>query len=211
MRIVMTFMPELIAFFDSFIGLVAILIGFENFFCGNEPSDIFALSFHRFKCYFGTFIKVFTFTGSLIVYTKLSAKLSSKPLIIGQNFRHVINSSVLVISAISMVCYMIDIGCKCDLVQLGLGAALSGFFAASGLMLSNLSLVCSNALVESSGVILSYTMCHSMNSSFIANVQSIIFVLWYGMAAEKAQNAVAAIIKFLRKHGCWKSKLIIVL
>ncbi|KAA6398782.1 MAG: hypothetical protein EZS28_005694 [Streblomastix strix] len=43
-----------------------------------------------------------------------------------ENFRQMINASILVISVTSMVCYSIDVAFTLDLVQLSLGATLNG-------------------------------------------------------------------------------------
>jgi NAD(P) transhydrogenase len=108
--------------------------------------------------------------------------------------------------------------------------------SAAGLMLSNMVMVVTGALVGSSGAILSYIMCRAMNRSFIsvilggfgegvnvvpqqdiegemkeisgkdaaqmfANSKSIVIIPGYGMAAGKAQHAVASITKLLRKNN----------
>ncbi|KAA6401617.1 MAG: putative pyridine nucleotide transhydrogenase [Streblomastix strix] len=141
--LVKTSIPELIAFFHSFAGLVATLIGFEN-------------------------------------------------------FRHMINASILDISAISMVCYTVDMGFTLDFVQLSLGATLSG--------LLGVHLIMTNGGADISIVISmlnSYSGCATAESGFMLSNLSLLFsVLGYGMAAGKAQHAVAAITKLLRKHGC---------
>ncbi|KAA6371551.1 MAG: hypothetical protein EZS28_032922 [Streblomastix strix] len=53
LRLVMTFMPELIAFFHSFVGLAANLIEFGNFISRDDPQDVIALGLHRLECYHG--------------------------------------------------------------------------------------------------------------------------------------------------------------
>src|SRR5204863_2619339 len=82
----MTGMPELIALLHSFVGLAAVLVGWnghleDNFLTGSLE-DI-----HNAEVFIGVFIGAVTFTGSIVANLKLSAKISSKPLMLpGKNF-----------------------------------------------------------------------------------------------------------------------------
>ncbi|MDR1078618.1 MAG: NAD(P)(+) transhydrogenase (Re/Si-specific) subunit beta, partial [Propionibacteriaceae bacterium] len=75
-RVEMTGMPELIALFHSFVGLAAVLVGWVAYFEG-DTSKLAAG-----ELFVGVFIGAVTFTGSIIAYLKLSAKMNSKPLML---------------------------------------------------------------------------------------------------------------------------------
>ena len=82
----MTGMPELIALFHSFVGLTAVLVGWNGALHAGELSAEL-VGVHRAEVFIGVFIGAVTFTGSIVAYLKLSAKMSSKPLILpGRNF-----------------------------------------------------------------------------------------------------------------------------
>ena len=83
-RVQMTQMPELVAILHSFVGLAAVLIGFAihldptTHFEG--PDAEVAKTIHEVEIYLGVLIGAVTFTGSVIAFGKLSARISSKPL-----------------------------------------------------------------------------------------------------------------------------------
>ena len=78
--VAMTGMPELIALFHSFVGLTAVLVGWNGaLHSGDLAPELVGV--HRAEVFIGVFIGAVTFTGSIVAYLKLSAKISSKPLI----------------------------------------------------------------------------------------------------------------------------------
>src|SRR3954471_11705374 len=87
----MTQMPELVALMHSLVGLAAVLVGFANYidpaatahFQGAEKT------IHEVEIYIGVLIGAITFSGSLIAFGKLSAKITGKPVLIPG--RHWIN------------------------------------------------------------------------------------------------------------------------
>src|SRR6195952_3139341 len=91
----MTGMPELIALLHSFVGLAAVLVGWNGFLGvedklgGLEAHHLDALGtlgIHHAEVIIGIFIGAVTFTGSIIANLKLSAKINSKPLVLpGKN------------------------------------------------------------------------------------------------------------------------------
>ncbi|GAA4670856.1 Re/Si-specific NAD(P)(+) transhydrogenase subunit beta [Gordonia humi] len=100
----MTGMPELIALLHSFVGLAAVLIGWNGAIegfdpTGVDPGDIRSLTnIHEAEVAIGIFIGAVTFTGSIIANLKLSAKMKSAPLMLpGKNF---INVGALVVFAV---------------------------------------------------------------------------------------------------------------
>ena len=186
----MTGMPELIALLHSFVGLAAVLVGWNGYL---EHPD-FALQsledIHNAEVFIGVFIGGVTFTGSIVANLKLSAKISSAPLVLpGKNF---INLGALALFAILTTWFVIDpalwLLILVTLVALALGwhlvASIGGgdmpvvvsmlnsysgwAAAAAGFLLNNDLLIVTGALVGSSGAYLSFIMCKAMNRSFIS-------------------------------------------
>ncbi|MDR2374021.1 MAG: Re/Si-specific NAD(P)(+) transhydrogenase subunit beta [Bifidobacteriaceae bacterium] len=77
LRVEMTGMPQLIALFHSFVGLAAVLVGWVSYLEGAPEHNV---GLHYGELFIGVFIGAVTFTGSIIAYLKLSAKMKSKPL-----------------------------------------------------------------------------------------------------------------------------------
>ena len=101
-RVEMTQMPEMIAILHSFVGLAAVLVGFNSYLVeGSAGSD----AVHLVEVFLGVFIGAVTFTGSVIAYLKLSAKISSAPLMLPA--RNALNLAVLVISGGLLVWFLI--------------------------------------------------------------------------------------------------------
>ncbi|WP_426243358.1 Re/Si-specific NAD(P)(+) transhydrogenase subunit beta [Nocardioides sp. LHG3406-4] len=189
----MTGMPELIAVLHSFVGLAAVLVGYNSFLEPGALEEGATAHIHAAEVYLGTFIGAVTFTGSVVAYLKLSAKMKSSPLTLPG--RHGLNLAILVGSAGLMAWFMLD-GTEDALVPLAAMTALAlllGFHlvaaigggdmpvvvsmlnsysgwaaAAAGFMLNNDLLIITGSLVGSSGAILSYIMCKAMNRSFVS-------------------------------------------
>jgi len=100
LRVQMTGMPQLVAQLHSFVGLAAVLVGFNSFFeaTSSAPANPVA---HLVEVFVGIFIGGITFTGSIVAWGKLAeSKLlplfRSKPLTIpGRNW---INLGIIVVS-----------------------------------------------------------------------------------------------------------------
>ena len=77
----MTGMPELIALLHSFVGLAAVLVGWAGYYTvealGDAQTEINSdlLGIHHGEVIVGVFIGAVTFTGSIVAYLKLSAKI----------------------------------------------------------------------------------------------------------------------------------------
>ncbi|AKK10592.1 Re/Si-specific NAD(P)(+) transhydrogenase subunit beta [Corynebacterium uterequi] len=193
-KVEMTGMPELIALLHSFVGLAAVLIGFNSFLAPHGVSEEMA-AFHLGEVFLGIFIGAVTFTGSIVAYLKLSAKISGAPLTLPG--RNLLNLAAIVVSLVFMVVFIVSGGdgvwawvaiIVMTVLALALGvhmvAAIGGgdmpvvvsmlnsysgwAAAAAGFMLSNPLLIITGALVGSSGAYLSYIMCKAMNRSFIS-------------------------------------------
>ncbi|SUC31465.1 NAD(P) transhydrogenase subunit beta [Providencia rettgeri] len=193
-KVEMTEMPELVAILHSFVGLAAVLVGFNSFIASEGHADVVMENIHLTEVFLGIFIGAVTFTGSVVAYGKLSGKMSSKPMMLPN--RHKLNLAALVVSFILLVIFVKteSVGLQVFLMLIMTVIALafgwhlvasiggadmpvvvsmlnsySGWAAAAaGFMLSNDLLIVTGALVGSSGAILSYIMCKAMNRSFIS-------------------------------------------
>ncbi|WP_089725746.1 Re/Si-specific NAD(P)(+) transhydrogenase subunit beta [Candidatus Thiosymbion oneisti] len=196
-RVQMTQMPELVAILHSFVGLAAVLIGFASYL---DPTTHFegpdaevAKTIHEVEIYLGVLIGAVTFTGSVIAFGKLSARISSKPLALPA--RHWLNlglgliciwlgvlfvgaeehSGFLPLLIMTLIAFAFGVhmvmaigGADMPVVISMLNSYSGWAAAATGFMLSNDLLIVTGALVGSSGAILSYIMCRAMNRKFLA-------------------------------------------
>src|SRR2546421_1296267 len=93
----MTQMPELVALMHSLVGLAAVLIGYANYI---DPAATGHLqgaekTIHGLEIYIGVLIGAVTFSGSLIAFRKLSARITGRPVLILA--RHWINLAGLLV------------------------------------------------------------------------------------------------------------------
>ncbi len=188
----MTGLPQLIAYFNGFVGLAAVFIGFNSFMEDGGLSDG-ARAFHLGEVYLGVFVGAVTFSGSVVAGLKLAEKIKGAPVLLPG--RNVLNVLILLVSLALMVTFIIvgdgSIAWTALGVMTGLALFLgwhlviaigggdmpvvvsimnsySGWAAAfTGLMLANPLLIITGALVGSSGAYLSYIMCQAMNRSFL--------------------------------------------
>ena len=189
-KVEMTEMPELIALLHSFVGLAAVLVGFNSYiYPGNVPSDMHTI--HLIEVFLGVFIGAVTFTGSIVAFGKLNGKISSAPLQLPA--KHKLNALALGVSFLLMLWFVGADGSTFALMLMTLIALAFGWHlvasiggadmpvvvsmlnsysgwaaAAAGFMLGNDLLIVTGALVGSSGAILSYIMCKAMNRSFLS-------------------------------------------
>jgi NAD(P) transhydrogenase subunit beta len=192
----MTGMPELIALLHSFVGLAAVLVGWNGYLeveaAGVAQTTVAPelLGIHSVEVGVGVFIGAVTFTGSIVAFGKLSGRMKSRPLTLpGKN---VLNLGALVAFAALTVGFTVapSLGLMIAItaVALALGwhlvASIGGgdmpvvvsmlnsysgwAAAASGFLLDNTLLIVTGALVGSSGAYLSYIMCQAMNRSFLS-------------------------------------------
>ena len=120
LKVEMTEMPELVAILHSFVGLAAVLVGYNSYGLHDIPtmpgglSDTEQVKFlaeqaalasvHNVEVYLGIFIGAVTFTGSVVAFGKLSGKIDSKALMLPH--RHKLNLAALVVSALLMVSFL---------------------------------------------------------------------------------------------------------
>jgi NAD(P) transhydrogenase subunit beta len=192
----MTQMPELVALMHSLVGVAAVFIGFANYidpaasaqFQGAEKT------IHEIEIYIGILIGAVTFSGSIIAFGKLSAKISGKPMLIpGRHWinllgllvviwcggwfinTHSISEGMTPLIIMTVIALLFGIhmvmaigGADMPVVVSMLNSYSGWAAAATGFMLSNDLLIVTGALVGSSGAILSYIMCRAMNRNFIS-------------------------------------------
>ena len=91
----MTQMPELVAMLHSFVGLAAVLVGYNSFLESRDAGTDDKL--HLVEVFLGVFIGAVTFTGSIVAFLKLSARIKSSPLMLPA--RHWLNLAALLVSA----------------------------------------------------------------------------------------------------------------
>src|SRR5690606_16410506 len=101
----MTGMPQLIAMLHSFVGLAAVLIGYNAYLStalltGSEAT------IHLVEVFLGVFIGAVTFTGSVVAALKLSARISSNPLMLPH--RHLLNLLALLASTGLLVWFVLS-------------------------------------------------------------------------------------------------------
>jgi H+-translocating NAD(P) transhydrogenase subunit beta len=188
-RVEMTGMPQLIALFHSFVGLAAVLVGW-NGALGDAHVAPEREGIHSGEVAIGIFIGAVTFTGSIVAFLKLSARISSKPLVLpGKNALNV--GALLVFAGLTawyVITPVLPLLIALTVLALALGLHLvasigggdmpvvvsmlnsySGWAAAAaGFLLNNDLLIVTGALVGSSGAYLSYIMCKAMNRSFLS-------------------------------------------
>jgi len=195
----MTGMPELIALLHSFVGLAAVLVGWNGYLhvehdaggdAAHELDAAGLLGIHSAEVFIGVFIGAVTFTGSIVAFLKLSARMKSAPMVLpGKNL---LNVGALVVFVALTVWFVLEpslwllVGVTAIALLLGwhLVASIGGgdmpvvvsmlnsysgwAAAAAGFLLNNPLLIITGALVGSSGAFLSYIMCKAMNRSFIS-------------------------------------------
>ncbi|MDT4924255.1 MAG: H+-translocating transhydrogenase subunit beta [Pseudonocardiales bacterium] len=192
----MTGMPELIAALHSFVGLAAVLVGWDGYYGveakGNAQIEVAhdLLRIHHAEVFIGVFIGAVTFTGSIVAFLKLSARINSRPLMlpgknvlnvgalvafVGLTVAFVVSPSLGLLIAVTAVALALgwhlvaSIGGGDMPVVVSMLNSYSGWAAAaSGFLLNNNLLIVTGALVGSSGAYLSYIMCQAMNRSFIS-------------------------------------------
>jgi NAD(P) transhydrogenase subunit beta len=181
------------------VGLAAVLVGWNGFLGvegdadGGEAQRLDALGtlgIHHAEVFIGVFIGAVTFTGSIVAFLKLSARIKSAPLMLPA--KNLLNLGALGAFAILTAWFVVDpepwllvvvtilalllgwhlvasIGGGDMPVVVSMLNSYSGWAAAaSGFLLENDLLIITGALVGSSGAYLSYIMCKAMNRSFLS-------------------------------------------
>src|SRR6187399_3349768 len=177
-RVPMTSMPELVAAFHSLVGMAAVLVAAGAFYAPEafdigKPGAIHGSSLVEMSI--GAAIGAITFTGSVIAFLKLSARMSGAPVILPA--RHVINIALGVALIVLIVLFVrseshlafwlialasfalgaliiVPIGGADMPVVISMLNSYSGWAAAGiGFTVENTALIITGALVGSSGAI----------------------------------------------------------
>jgi NAD(P) transhydrogenase subunit beta len=214
-RVPMTAMPELVAAFHSLVGMAAVLVAAAALYAPaafgiGTPRHIPGASLVEMSL--GVAIGAVTFTGSVIAFLKLSARMSGAPIILPA--RHIVNIALAIAIVVLIVWFarteshvafwllafaaflfgvliIIPIGGADMPVVISMLNSYSGWAAAGiGFTLGNSALIVTGALVGSSGAILSYIMCKGMNRSFISVILGGFGGEVAGPAAGKEQRPV---------------------
>ncbi len=193
----MTAMPELIAILHSFVGLAAVLVGWNGYLDAGASATADAahlegalLNVHNAEIFIGVFIGAVTFTGSVVAFGKLAGRISSSPLVLpgrhvfnlgsivaffGLTTWFVIEPNVWLLVAVTAIALLLGVNLVASIgggdmpVVVSMLNSYSGWAAAAaGFLLNNNLLIITGALVGSSGAYLSYIMCKAMNRSFIS-------------------------------------------
>ncbi|EGR4199257.1 Re/Si-specific NAD(P)(+) transhydrogenase subunit beta [Vibrio cholerae] len=190
-KVEMTEMPELVAILHSFVGMAAVLVGFNSYIDAPEAATHAEHVIHLVEVFLGIFIGAVTFTGSIVAFGKLRGIIKSTPFNLPH--KHKLNLAALVVSGLLLIHFVNVDGSVFALIVMTLIAFAFGYHlvasiggadmpvvvsmlnsysgwaaAAAGFMLANDLLIVTGALVGSSGAILSYIMCKAMNRSFIS-------------------------------------------
>lgn len=200
----MTSMPEMVALFNGFGGLASLLVGWSEFerirsmgwetYLAHTQGD-FYLS--NISIWLALWIGGITFTGSVLAYLKLSAKISGRAICFkGQKAFNAL-LALLMVAAVVLMCmettcpnglaYQAMLGVIVLSLLLGIFGVMpigggdmpvvisllnsfSGLAAAAaGFVIANNVLIVSGCLVGASGFILTIIMCKAMNRN-LANV-----------------------------------------
>lgn len=114
-KVQMTQMPELIACLHSFVGLAAVLVGFNSYIHMQEDPAVFMatpvaeLNTELVEIFLGIFIGAVTFTGSIVAYGKLNGTyklriFKSAPLTLP--FGNALNLGALVVSFLLLIWFL---------------------------------------------------------------------------------------------------------
>src|SRR5437762_10186015 len=128
-RVPMTSMPELVAAFHSLVGMAAVLVAAGAFYAPEAfdigaPGNIHPQSLVEMSL--GVAIGALTFTGSVIAFLKLSARMSGAPILLPA--RHIINIA-LALALVFFIVHMVISGSALDfwlitIIALALGVLM---------------------------------------------------------------------------------------
>jgi len=138
-KVEMTQMPELVAILHSFVGLAAVLVGFNSYFdMGHSESfnlakfaaqlsdtQQMALNIHLVEVFLGVFIGAVTFTGSIVAFGKLRGLINSSALMLPH--RHRMNLVAGIVSFILMIIFVQNGGSNFALTAMTIIALLFGW------------------------------------------------------------------------------------
>ena len=204
----MTALPQLVASFNSLVGLAACFVAAAAFYRPDAYGigkflDVNTLNLIEMSL--GVAVGAITFTGSIVAFGKLQGIMPGSPLTF--KCQHLINVALCIMLFAMLVWITFDQSERIFWTILGLALLLgvlvivpiggadmpvvismlnsfSGWAACGiGFTLSNSLMIVTGALVGSSGAILSYIMCKGMNRSFFS-------VILGGFGGENAEVGI---------------------
>ncbi len=203
----MTEMPGLIAILNAFGGLSAVVVGIAAYLTEADAPGRGG-SLHLTVVFLGVLVGAITFSGSIVAYLKLGAKIPSAPVTLpGRNWINLVGLAVCfgllgwlladdgagltalaIVTVLALVLgwhMVVAIGGGDMPVVVSMLNSYSGWAAAAtGFMLGSNLLIVTGALVGSSGAILTWIMCKAMNRKILA-------VMLGGFGAEEGAAAPA--------------------
>jgi NAD/NADP transhydrogenase beta subunit len=211
----MIMMPVLVAGFHALVGLAGLMVAYARYFDLRQGMS----AAHLVETIIGVFFGALTLTGSLVAAGKLHGSLPSKSLMLP--FRHWLNGFVVLATIVltylfttaeqssfigSIIIFsetwlslflgwhlVMSIGGADMPVIVSTLNSYSGWTTvAAGFLLDNNLLIISGSLIGSSGAILSYIMCKSMNRSYVSVILGG-FGVEEGVFAETAEGPVMEI------------------
>lgn len=124
-KVEMTEMPELVAILHSFVGLAAVLVGFNSYglhvdaippanldevaLAAFQAEQAILANIHNVEVFLGIFIGAVTFSGSLVAFGKLSGKLFGRKVssaALNIPHKHKWNLAALIVSALLMIVFL---------------------------------------------------------------------------------------------------------
>ncbi|WP_369600797.1 Re/Si-specific NAD(P)(+) transhydrogenase subunit beta [Hahella sp. SMD15-11] len=140
MKVEMTEMPELVAILHSFVGLAAVLVGYNSYLDAHDETLANAAlqvaakvsseaevlrNIHLSEVFLGVFIGAVTFTGSIVAFGKLRGLINSKPLMLPH--RHKLNLAAVLVSAWLMSQFLSEGGSTAALIVMTVIALAFGW------------------------------------------------------------------------------------
>ncbi|CAN8063120.1 unnamed protein product [Agarophyton chilense] len=216
-RMKITELPQMVAAFHSLVGLAAVTTSAASFLATADPSHLDLV--HKISTYLGTFVGAVTLTGSATAFGKLHGLLKSAPMDLPN--KNSINTSLAAGNALGGLVFLASGNPSVGIACLGGSTAMAGVMGAhmtasiggadmpvvitllnsysgialvcEGFLLNNDLLTVVGALIASSGGILSYIMCKSMNRS-LANV----ILGGYGTSTKKKDTSGAPVLEHVQ-------------
>ncbi len=149
-KVAMTQMPELVAMLHSFVGLAAVLVGYNSLLAATPVTVSATLQLagpleltvsgqatgasslvHLTEVFLGVFIGAVTFSGSLVAFAKLRGMVSGRPLSLP--FKHHWNALALLLSAVLLAVFLQSGGALPAILLMTLIALLFGLHLVSAI------------------------------------------------------------------------------
>ena len=201
----MTQMPELVALMHSLVGLAAMLVGYANFIDPAVSSTMTPAEnkIHEIEMYLGVLIGAVTFSGSVIAFGKLSARITGKPVVSMLNSYSgwaaaatgfmLSNDLLIVVGALVGSSGAILSYIMCRAMNRKFLAVIAGGFGTDS------GAPATGGAVTPAGDVVPIQAAET--AELLREAKNVIIVPGYGMAVAQAQHAVNEITQVLRTKG----------